>query len=529
MKKIMKKVLVLALTLTMVLSFASCGGNGGGDEGGEATFNIAMSSGVDSLNFFTTESSTVYNWLNFCYDSLIAYDEDYNAIPRAAKEWKASDDGLTWTFNLRDDIVFSDGEPLTSADVKWTYEHAIDSYMYSTHASGIKSIDCPDDYTVVFNCENPKPDMLYQIIPILPEHVWSEIENPLEYEPTELVGSGPFIYSSERSNDGCKTFIRNDNYWGDKAKVNVLCFTVYDNMDAMVQALKLGEVDACYSLADSQIEALKDVDGIDMNSYDTFDFEYIGYNLLDEFCAKKEIRQAIDYCTDKESIIEMSYSGLGEVAYGPVSNVGFTYEPKDKRDFNIDQANAILDAAGYKDTDGDGYREMDGKKISLELSTASERSSWQSATVNLMIENCQKAGIEIVWNPIEKTALWDKCYDGNPDWQLQIEGWGGDADPGFVLCLFQDYETSGYSGSSYQNPEFDKIYNQIVIATDEKERAKLIDEAQAILYEDCPYTYLCFGKTVQAINSDKWTGYEANSHGLFDNERIDVYVNVQPK
>ena len=146
----------------------------------------------------------------------------------------------------------------------------------------------------------------------------------------------------------------------------------------------------------------------------------------------------------------------------------------------------------------------------------------------MLITNCQQAGIEIVWNPMEKTAMWDTCYDGNPDWQLVLDGWGGDADPGFIMCLFQDYETLGYAGVSYQNPDFDAAYEGVYATADLTERAQYIEECQEILYEDCPYTFLCFDQTVQAINSAKWTGYKANSHGLFGNELYYNYCHLAP-
>ena len=210
MKKAGKKILASLLALLLIFSLAACGGNPSKNGDGEVIFNVAISGGYDTLNFFTTDSMMVYDWLNVAYDSLITYDEDYNAIPRVAKDW--TEENNVWTFHLRDDVYFSDGEQLTSADVKWTYEHAVDSYMYSLHASGFVSIECPDDFTVVFNCENAKPDMLYQIVPILPEHIWSGMEDVLSYEPTELVGSGPFIYSPERSGSGSTAFVKNAEY-----------------------------------------------------------------------------------------------------------------------------------------------------------------------------------------------------------------------------------------------------------------------------------------------------------------------------
>ncbi|MBR5315243.1 MAG: hypothetical protein IKU44_00505, partial [Firmicutes bacterium] len=192
-------------------------------------------------------------------------------------------------------------------------------------------------------------------------------------------------------------------------------------------------------------------------------------------------------------------------------------------------AKKLLDDAGYKDTDGDGIREMNGKKISIELITASERSSWQTATVNSLISNCGEAGIEITWAPMEKTAMWDTCYDGNPDWQMTIDGWGGDVDPGFGLCIFQDYEVAGYAGVSYQNPEYDALFEKVYSTSDEKERAKYIEECQALIYEECPYTFLCYDKTIQAINSAKWTGFEATDLGYFANESNYNYCHIELK
>lgn len=524
-----KKLLTIFLTVAMVFSLAACGGDSTNGQS-EVIFNVAVNSGYDTMNAFSTESAMVYDWLNIMYDTLIAYDEDYNAVPRAAKEWSVSDDGKTWTFSLRDDIYFSDGQQLTSADVKWTYEHALDSYMYSTHAEGFESIECPDDFTVVFNCESPKPDMLYQIVPILPEHIWNTVEDYITYESNDVVGSGPFKYDAARSSNGSTAFVKNEDYWGDVPKIDVLVFTKYDNSDAIAQALKLGEVDAAYTLEMTQKETLESTGTVDVQAFGTFSFEYLGYNTLNELCKDKSLRHAIDYCIDRPTVIEMSYGNMAEPAYGPVSQPDYRYNPEEKRDLNIDEANKILDDAGYKDTDGDGIREMNGKKISLELITASERSSWQSATVNMLITNCKEAGIEITWTPMEKTAVWDTCYDGNPDWQLTLDGWTGDPDPGMIMCIFKDYETEGgYAGVSYQNPEFDNMYTKVMSTTDAEERAQYIEDCQKILYEDCAYSYLCFDQTIQAINSDKWTGYKAGTNGFFGDETNYNYCNITLK
>ena len=529
----MKKTLKVALVVLMILCVCTGCSSGSKDKketaDSEVIFKVAISGGYDTLNPFTTESSLVYDFLNFCYDSLIAYDNDFNAIPRLAESWSCSEDNLDWTFHLRKDAVFSDGESLTSADVKWTYENALDSYMYSTHASGFVSIECPDDYTVVFHCENPKPDMLYQIVPILPEHVWSNVEDILTYETDTVIGSGPFIYDAKRSVNGNIAFVRNDKYWGDKPFIDVLVFTQYDNYDTMAQAMQLGEVDACYDLDRTQYDKLSANSDFYVERYEGFSEEHLAYNMLNEVTGDKVIRYAIDYCFDRASAVEMGYGGFAEPGYGIVNNAGYKYQPAADvlRELNFDKANALLDEAGYLDTDGDGIRERNGKPLSLELVTASERTSWQSAVVNMMITNCAKAGIEITWTTLEKITMWDTCCDGNPDWQLYLDGWGGDADPGMILCLFQDWETAGYSTTGYSNPAFDEAYNRVFSTVDVEERAAAIEECQRILYEDSPYTVICYDYNVQAI-SKRWTGYSTAGIGLFGNERINNYVSVKP-
>jgi peptide/nickel transport system substrate-binding protein len=523
-----KKLLIVILAMMMVFTFTACGGGGGGaDE--EVIFNIATTNGEDSLSFFNAESAKVEDWMHLMYDSLLEFDENYNAVPHVAESWE--NEGNDWTFHLRDDVFFSDGEKLTSEDVKYTYEVGVDSYLYSIYTERIESIECPDETTVVFHCADAKPDMLYQSMPIIPKHIWEAQEDPIAWEPEEIVGSGPFIYDPSASGNGVTCFVKNPDYWGEQPKVDTLVFTEYDNAGAMAQAMKIGEVDACYSLEKTQYDDLAGTEGIEVGQFDAWGFEYLGYNMMDELLADKVIRHAIDYCTDVEYIIEMSYGGIADVGYGPVNNAGYEYDPPAdvKRGFNIDKANEILDTAGYKDSDGDGIREKDGKPLSFELITASHRSSWQQATVNSLIENCAKAGIEIKWNAMEVATMWDTCYDGNPDWQLNLDGWGGTMDPGYILQLFLDWENGGYATVAYSNPEFDKVYGEVFAATDTDERAKYIEEAQAILYEDCPYTYLCYDKTLQCINSDKWTGYKPYSNGFFGNLSAYNYTHIEPK
>ena len=148
----------------------------------------------------------------------------------------------------------------------------------------------------------------------------------------------------------------------------------------------------------------------------------------------------------------------------------------------------------------------------------------------MLIDNCKKAGIKIKCSTMEKTTVWDTCYDGNKDWQLNLDGWGGDADPGFILCLFRDWEAeqdAGYSTTAYKNTEYDAAYAKARTTNNDSERYNYIQECQKILYEDCPVTVIGYLEVVQAIDKTQWEGY-SESGGLFQNERINTYMNIKP-
>lgn len=529
----MKKLLVALLILCMTFTFFGCGSSDNGSSGGgEVIFNVASTIEFDTLNPLTTELALVYDWSELIYDTLTAYDNDYNPVERVAKDWEVSEDGTAWTFYLRDDIYFTDGVQLTSADVQYTYELMADSYLWSLKTYGIESVDCPDDFTVVFNTPDGKGDMLMQGMPILPKHIWEAVDDPYTYEPEEIVGSGPFIYSPERSGPGYVAFVKNENYWGKVPSIDVAVFSTYDTYDTMAQALTIGEVDACYEMDASVESTLAGADGIDAQAFDQICFEYMGYNHSDPLTGDKAIRYAIDYCYDADQAIEMAYYGLGRRAYGPCNNNGYEYIPEDsiKRDFSIEKANQVLDEAGYLDTDGDGIREKDGKPISITLTTASERWSWQSACVNIFITNCKEAGIEIVSETMGKYAMWDKCIDGSDKWQLFMDGWGGDPDPCYMLATFINPEDGGCACANFYSPEYDELYYKAAREADPEIKAQYAQEMQEILYEDCMYTYLEFAAAIQAVNSDKWTGYTSTSRGFFQNDKIaDFFTNVTLK
>ena len=218
MKKQGMKLMMIVLVLMLAIAATGCGG-------GKTTptelnsFTLGSSTAFDTMNPLSSYMQVTYEFFMLVYDSLVKYDENYNAVPDLAKEWSVSDDGLTWTFKLQEGVKWHDGQPFTSKDVKFTYDLMLNTglgYMYSSYLTGITDIQCPDDLTVVIVTEEPKANMLMNTTPILPEHIFSAIpETELETWPNESpVGTGPYKFDSTGPN--FVKIVKNADYFGEQ-------------------------------------------------------------------------------------------------------------------------------------------------------------------------------------------------------------------------------------------------------------------------------------------------------------------------
>ncbi|MEG1291281.1 MAG: ABC transporter substrate-binding protein, partial [Lachnospiraceae bacterium] len=195
MKTNVKPLVAILLSLVMIMSFslAGCGSSDNGSDG--KTFTVAVTQEIDSLNPLSAWLEVSHEALLLMYDPLVRYDKNLEPEPCLAESWEVSPDQLTWTFHLVKDVKWSDGEPFTSKDVKFTYEFykENDSYLYSSYLSDMDNIKCPDDNTLVIVTKEPKANMLMNTSPIVPEHIWKDVKDPYNWANAKPVGTGPFI------------------------------------------------------------------------------------------------------------------------------------------------------------------------------------------------------------------------------------------------------------------------------------------------------------------------------------------------
>lgn len=409
--------------------------------------------------------------------------------------------------------------------------------MYATYNEGISDISCPDDYTVVMTTAEPKANMLMNTSPIVPKHIWEGLEDPYNYENSEPIGTGPFKYDSR--GEGFIKLSRNEAYFNELAgDIENVVFVLYENSDTAAQALMLGEIDGTSGLASSQIQQLQDAEGVELVLADIPGFSYVAINIWPDsegvpanpLLKDKAIRYALEHCTDKEKIVSMIYGDAGDVGT-TIINPGdkFHYEPtaEELRLYDPEKAAGILEAAGYKDTDGDGIREAsDGTKLSFELISIADNTQ-EVKTAQMIAAGCAEAGIEIVLTTMDSGALTDLIYAG--DYDLYIWGWGADVDPTVITKIFITDEWWNLNETGFSDARYDELFYAQMNEMDEAARIEMIREMQKIAYENAHYNVFIYDNYIQAIRSDKWEGYQQvpqGSGGLFLNMTAYNFMNM---
>jgi len=218
----------------------------------KVVFTVGLTNEPDSLNPYLGIEAESFEMWALTYDYLITYKpEDMSPQPGLAESWETSDDGLTWTFDIREGVEWSDGEPLTAEDVSFTLNQILDggpeSSTWGSYLGSVDTIDAPDDTTVVLELDEPNAVLPLLPMPILPEHVWSKIseEEVKSYanEPPDVVGSGPFRIVEGAAGGSIFRFEANPDYWAGAPNIDEVVFRIFKAEDPAIQALKKGEID----------------------------------------------------------------------------------------------------------------------------------------------------------------------------------------------------------------------------------------------------------------------------------------------
>jgi peptide/nickel transport system substrate-binding protein len=518
----------------------------------KVVLRVGNTQDVDSLNPFIGYSVPAYEVYHLNYDMLTGYKPNGDVAPEIADSWTSTPDFLTWTFKIHPGIKWQDGVALTAKDVAFTYNYIIENDLsaFSTYTVNMKKAVAVDDTTVKFSLTKPKANILRMWIPIVPEHIWSKVSgkdaaNKFQNNPP-VIGSGPF-QTVEYKKSGFTRMVANKDYWKGAPKIDEVVFENYTNQDTMTMDLKAGNIDVAFGVPVAQFNALKSEPGITARAADQKYLVELAFNAYASPNSQANpvlqdiaFRQAVSWAVDKEKIVATcmgGYADVGQSVLVPSTDDAWTPTAAETFGYDPEKAKQLLDAAGYKDTNGDGVREdKQGKPIKLRLWTRSESPEQQRAG-KLIAGSFESIGIGIDLAVMNDGSISDGIwtYKGStyaPDYDMFIWGWSGNIDPDYMLADFITSQIEMWNDCCWSNKEYDTLYGQQASEMDAAKRKDQVTRMQQIFYEQAPYAVLYYPKALIAYNTAKWEGWVPypNQNGLvvLAGDNIDSYRLVHP-
>lgn len=435
----------------------------------------------------------------YLFDTLLWWDASGEFGPWLAEDWETSDDGREWTFTLHDDITWQDGEALTAEDVAFSFDYYTEGPGAETGKGGdldvVDDVVAEDEQTVVFQLPEPYAAFEEEVagsMMVLPEHVWSDVDEPGEYlEDNAFMGSGPYELVEFDEAQGSYLYEANDDFFLGEPHVQRLEFVPAEDE---LLALERGDLDvaeiAREPVPDEQYQAFDEqfgrVDGFgDWNLA-------LHFNLNQGFPYEEaDFRHAVAYAIDQEDLVDRLVFGRGEPGSsgGLAPDHPFHADDLPSYDHEPEQARQLLDDLGLTDQDGDGTRELpDGEPLEIELLASSR---FTERGPQLVAEYLGEVGLEVRPEIVDRSAADEAATEGN--YTMSTIGYGGlMADPD---TLRQRYHSEapprGHSTvHGYANPEVDELAEQQLTTVDSEQRRELVTELQQLIGEDLPVVSL---------------------------------------
>jgi peptide/nickel transport system substrate-binding protein len=493
----MKKIGLLAVSLALICIAAGIAGC--------TTQNITGSAGADQADVIRLAGGdygypqpfTIYprgpgsSKVRMIFDSLIEKDEE-GLIPWLAETWDISPDGREYTFHLRKGVRWHDGTPFTARDVKFTHDYELKHVPVAggIEAGIIDHVQVVDDHTVRFVLKEPVATFLYKMqgFMIVPEHIYSTVSDPAGFlAPKAVTGTGPYRLSEYNKEHGSYQFVADAEFWGPRPMIRVVEFVPIS--DALI-SFEQGEIDFAGVTPDTldRVRSNPDVRIVQQPAFWAYEF-YFNAKKRPEL-GDKRIRQAFAYAIDRNELVEKVQRGAGKPGnMGILPDDHIWYNPDQPAyAFDAAKARALLNEAGWKDTDGDGIRDKDGVKLSYTLSLGSDE---------VRIGELIKARLRDVGIDIQVRALEGRSRDANlksGDYELLISGfggWGSDAD--YLRTRYSNAVTgstssvaSGAAVYGYNNEALNALAAREMNELDDTKRKEIVFDMQQVLAEDVP-------------------------------------------
>jgi peptide/nickel transport system substrate-binding protein len=443
---------------------------------------------------------------NLIFDDLLSRGDNLDVAPGLAERWEIPDP-LTYVFHLHPGVKFHDGRSLTSRDVKWTFDSLLQGKVRSTKGAVyrfVDHIDAPSDSTVIFHMKEASATLLWNLsdgaIGIVPYGSGNEMT-------AHPIGSGPFKFVSAETD---KEIIidRNQDYWGDKAKVARVRFAVVPDATTRALELRKGSADAAINaLTPDTVLTLGRDPSLAVERAPGTVLAYLGFNLRDPILKDVRVRQAIACALDRRPMIEYLWRGEAQSARSILPPQSWAYNG-DVPAYNHDpnRARELLDAAGY--------REVNGVRFHITMKTSTDENT--RLMVAVIQQQLREVGIALDIRSFEFATFFADVTHGT--FQLYGLRWiGGNEDPDIFEYAFHTakFPPNGANRGYYSNPKVDALIEQARREVDPSVRKPIYAEVQRILAEELPYIDLWYLDNV-LVHNKRVHNLRLNPAGNYD-------------
>ena len=452
---------------------------------------VALASEPNSLDGHEVLVTPHLIILPHVYDKLVEYDQDMNIVPQLATSWSLSEDGRTWTFELRRGHTFHDGTPVDAAAVKASFERLLAQGFFRSWFSMVESIDVVDSHTVAFTTSDLYLFLLQRMTfagsgIVSPTAVASMTQEEFGMRP---VGSGPFVVASwER---GSRIVLeKNPSHWAaSDSPIDVIEFRIIPDASARSVALETGEVDYVQLVPPLDAVRLAGDPDFQVYSVEQNRIEGLYMNVYRGPFTDIRVRHAVSYAIDRQAIVDAFGQGHAIVADSPLGREVWGYRGQEGFEYSPERSRGLLAEAGYPN----------GFTATMWLTVGTGTDEYRKAQA--IADMLAAVGITLELETLESGPYFDRLVKPPEESELQVifrsfATWTSEPDYGLNLL----YHTSqhapvGPNRNFYSNPEVDRLLELGPRTVDDAERRGIYERIQELIWDDQPWVYIMFPKT----------------------------------
>ena len=497
----MKRWLFLVFTLIFSAAiFAGCGS----DKADTSTLKVGVTNFADSLE----PTENYFGWVVMRYgmgETLAKFDEKMNVQPWLAESWKISDDHMTWTFKIRDGVKFSNGKDLTAEAVKASIERAFAKNKRAETFFKYKEIKA-DGQNLIITTEKPEPNMPGFLADPLFLIVDTTAEGERDFAKQGPICTGPYVCESFTKEKAVMK--KNPHYWDGEVPYETVEIPSIDDPNTRAMALQSGEVDMAVNIGAGDIGLFNDASKFHIDRIASLRVVLARINQKGVLGDPK-VRAAFISMCDRKSYNEIILKGTfieGKAPIPPSMDYGFD-QLTDPNHYDVERAKKLLDEAGWKDTDGDGIRDKDGKPLSVDFVIYNSRAELPIYAEAVQAD-AKKVGIDVKIKSVDYNLIDKMGINGEYDLLISNITTANTGDPEIFLNWYWRTNKDGdnpQNGSGYSNPALDAKFAELSTEFDKAKRRQLMIDIQQIIMNDGAGLFLGYPET-NIISSTKITG-----------------------